>query len=307
MTTQPTETTDFGAGVFDEPEKVTLNAREIAIAKGEDPDDDVEPIEAVVQDWDDADKKLAAKYNLTDEELDEFETPAALHRAVKLIEKASKTAQPSDDTATTPSSDADGVGGVVQSDALKNLGFKKMDIEKLKAAFGEDEDTMEVVNALKSTQDVVEKLAGYIDQQQQREIDAETNRNLKVFHDILDEYPDEFGKTGKLDKGAEAARQKVADAAETIYQGLLARNAKMPSVDEVIKQAITMVNGVAKKSGDRRQNLVTQSSQRRSVGASAAATRRAPAPAADGTAESIASHPELDRFWRMAQEANGVY
>jgi hypothetical protein len=325
---------EFGAGIFDSEAEapIELTAREIAIAKGEDPDainveetNEVEDGQSESQEevetsddasvFSDSDRELANKYGITEDELAEFGTSAALQRAVSVIERASKK-----DGITNESASDAADGGVVAKDAAESVAKNDEDkwaIEKIDPnKFSEDEydeETLSLVKSLRKTQDALEQAVGYIKSQQQAAEQEAAAKNVKVFHDTLDTMPDEFGvsikdgKPVKLTEAQEAARIKVRDAAETIYAGLIARNVAIPSVEEVIKQAITMVNGVARKSADRRQALVEQSAMRRSTGTTAAASRRKPSPPADGTTGSIASHPDVDRFWREAQEANGVY
>lgn len=321
-----TDNDTFGAGIFDEAKEqsdapIELTAREIAIAKGEDPDAIEETSSGEVESqeddspvgFSDTDRELATKYGIGEDELAEFGTPAALQKAVALIERL----KPTDGTTDKSASDAVD-GGVVpepkgeQDKQEDPWAIEKVDPDK----FSEeeyDEETRGLVKSLRKTQDALEQALGYIKTQQQAAEQEAAAKNAKVFHDTLDSMPDEFGqsvkdgKPVKLTAEQEAARLKVRDAAETIYAGLITRKAPVPPLEEIIKQAITMVNGVARKSADKRQALLEQSAMKRSTGTAAAATRRKPAPPSDGTPESIASHPDIDRVWRQFQEANGVY
>lgn len=336
MTTEQTDT--FGAGIFEEASQddapIELTAREIAIAKGEDPDAIVEGEEQGGRSDDlqakasgeqggfsDSDRELAAKYGIGEDELADFGTPAALQKAVSLIERSKST-----DGATNKSSSDAGDGGAVSESEQSEPGERanesneskltEFKLEKVDPAkFPEDEydpETIGLVKSLRQTQDVLEVALKFIETQKQTVVQEAAQKNAQVFHDTLDSMPDEFGvsvKNGqpvKLTSEHEAARLKVRDAAETIYAGLISRKAAIPPLEDIINQAITMVNGVARKSSDRRQALQTQSAMRRSPGTTAAATRRKPV-SVDGSPDSIASHPDIDRFWRQAQEANGVY
>jgi hypothetical protein len=300
MTNQDT----FGAGIFDEEAPIELTAREIAIAKGEDPD-------AVVDEVENQD-------GITDESASDAADGGVVEPESKDDAKPVDS-KPAEGEQAKSEPVKDGQAEPVAKDEQKEVSeepdpwaFEKVDPDKF-SPDEYDEETIGLVKSLRKTQDTLEQALNFIKTQQQSAQAEAAAKNAKVFHDTLDAMPDEFGvsmKNGqpvKLAPEQEAARLKVRDAAETIYAGLIARKAAVPPVEEIIKQAIVMVNGVARKSADKRQALVEQSAMRRSTGTAAAATRRKPAPPADGTSESIASHPDIDRFWRQAQEANGVY
>lgn len=333
-------TSEFGAGIL---EDIELTDREIAIAQGDDPDavetddslvgeagdgeggsGDVAPADRPAEEtWSDDDKAAAAKYGISDEELAEFGSPKALHKAIALLERK-QPVEPTGGVAAQPASDAAG-GDTTDTDkpaddkpeskADDKPQLAKLNIEKLRETFGDDPDTMEVIEGLAKTQEYIEqsekRMQERMAQFEEQVFAQQVQRNNEIFHNTLDDYPDEFGvsvKGGKpvaLSKEHETNRIKVRDAAETIYAGLVAKKAAIPPLPEILEMAIRQVNGVPRKTTDRRQALVTQASLKKSPGSAAAATRRT-APPPDGSPESIASHPEIDRFWREAQEANGA-
>lgn len=355
--------TEFGAGIFDEPAKVELTEREIAIAKGEDPDAINKDSEASDESEDtagesegknaevvakagetdvfsDEDRELATKHGLTDDELNELGSPEALRKAVAIAEKlAAKTGAKSgngesgkaeanqDGAADKPASDAAGGGAV---DTPKNeselLGSLKTlsdsldqnsaDLDKIAEEWGDDPNSAKVVKALAETQKAVKQIIAIVNVSAKSQIEAvqqEQNRKaVEVFHDTLDQFSDEFGlskKDGKpvsLTKEQAERREKVRDAAETLYSGLVAQGKKVPPIDELVKQAVTLVTGVPRKTEDKRQKLVQQSSLRRTTGSVGGAQRRVPPPN-DGSAKAIASHPEIESKWKEYQEANGAF
>lgn len=345
--------TEFGAGIFDEPAKVELTEREIAIAKGEDPDaidnqtnseandeqdvgeseDKNAEVVAKAGETDvfsDEDRELATKHGLTDDELNELGSPEALRKAVAIAEKlAAKSgkAEANQDGATDkPASDAAGGGAVdnktegelleplkVISDSLDQT---SADLDKIAEEWGDDPNSAKVVKALAETQKAVKQIIGIVNQSAQQQVAAvqqeQQQKAIEVFHNTLDQFSDEFGvskKDGKpvsLTKEQAERREKVRDSAETIYQGLVAQGKPVPPLEEIVKQAVTLVTGVPRKTEDKRQKLVQQSSLRRTTGSVGGAQRRVPPPN-DGSAKAIASHPEIESKWKEYQEANGAY
>ena len=355
-----TETDTFGAGVFDEAketespkeevtstesEAVTLTDREIAIAKGEDPDnppevddsadldqadDDTEDIveeahseSEQVEDEQDSepaevfslgDKRLAAQYGLTEDDLAKFGSSEALHHALDLFDKAGTSLKSSDKESTESPAEvsaedaaADEDGGAL-SDSI--LGFKKLDVSKYENAEDPyDKDTIELVKHVRKTQDMLERIVGATQSQA-------ASSNADVFHDMLDKHPELYGNTMKdgkavrIDGKYESARQAVKDQAETIYAGIVARKGNIPPVEKIIEQAMMAVHGkdltTKGKVTSRAEKLKKQSSMKRSVGSAATTKRRNEAESDPTDARSIAKHPDVEAFFRKAQEENGA-
>lgn len=349
-----TETDSFGAGIFpddtketespvdvsssNDTEEVTLTDREIAIAKGEDPDsppevdDDTEDAqdeavdaraesaeEADEQESEQADvfslgdRRLAARYGLTDADLEKFGSPEALHHALDLFDKTGTSLKSSEESTESPAevsaedAAADEDGGALSDSPL---GFKKLDVSKYENADDPyDKDTIELVKHVRKAEDMIEQLATALTQNT-------SNNNSATFHDILDKYPDVYGNTMKdgkpvrIDSKYEAARQAVKDQAETIYAGLVAKKGNIPPVDKIIEQAMMSVHGndlVTKgKVTSRAEKLKKQSSMKRSVGSAATTKKRNEADIDPTDAKSIARHPDVEAFFRKAQEENGA-
>ena len=346
---------NFGAGIFDDPPAeesseatgVVLSEREMAIAKGEDPDQPVEELqeeedseevqepvsestedspeessqeieqeeEAPVEVFSLGDKKLAARYGLSEEDIQKFGSPEALHHALDMLDRRGSAEQADDsaDSLESPDEDsAEDAAAKSESGTLSELlGFEKLDVSKYENSDEPyDQETLDLVKHVRKTEDMLERITGMIVQQ-------ETNKNAEVFHDVLDKYPDVYGNSiqdgvaVELDKSFEEARQAVRDQAETIYAGIVSRKGEVPPLNQLIEQAIMAVHGKqisspATSKPDKSEKLKKQSSKRRSPGSSSASSRRQAEEIDPTSAGSIAKHPDIEAFFRKAQEANGA-
>ena len=347
-----TETDSFGAGIFDDQKEtespkdevtpnseVTLTDRERAIAMGEDPDapeeqiedeqaDDLdEPVgesqpdevqvseeeEPVVSSFSLGDKRLAARYGLSEDDVEKFGTPEALHHALDLMDKAGSDKSQKDSTespAEVASEDA-AVEDEGRTLSESVLGFEKLDISKYENADEPyDKDTIELVKHVRKTEDMLERLVQSISQSQ-------SSKTSQVFHDMLDKYPEVYGNTlsegkpVKIKDSYEKARAEVRDQAETIYAGIVARKGVVPPMEKIIEQAIMAVHGNAIKlnsvgTSAKSEKLKSQSSKRRSVGSAATTRKRIEAESDPADPKMIAKHPEIEALWRKAQEENGA-
>ena len=354
---------NFGAGVFDDPPAqesadsggIALSEREIAIAKGEDPNDQPEEVvdelqdeqaeeseveateeselaaneslqseeepeqEEVQQDvFSLGDRKLAARYGLSEEDIAKFGSPEALHHALDVLDRTKSTQEQSSsndsqDSAESPVEDsAEDAAAKSQSGTLSELlGFEKLDVTKYENAEEPyDQETLDLVKHIRKTEDMLEKITGVM-------VEAESSKNAELFHDVLDKYPDVYGMSLKdgvavqLDDSYEKARQAVRDQAETIYAGIVSRKGDVPPLNQIIEQAIMAVHGKeigsqASSKPDKSEKLKKQSSKRRSPGSSSASSRRQAEEIDPSSAGSIAKHPDIEAMWRKAQEANGA-
>lgn len=350
-----TELDDFGKGVFDEPaaeqssvdestqqedSSVQLTDREIAIAKGEDPDNPVEDVQEDVEDQPEAevasaeneqvdepeessaeesvdvfslgDRKLAQKYGLTEEDLQKFGSPEALHHALDLFDRSGTKVQSQEDSTEGPAEEStEDAAAEEDGGALSELlGFKKLDVSKYENAEDPyDSDTLELVKHVRKTEDLLEKITESI-------ATAQSSKNAETFHDMLDKYPSVYGNTmdnGKpvrINADFEKARQAVKDQAEVIYAGIVAKKGDVPPMETIIEQAMMAVHGKnlssAGSKSTRSQDLKKQSSMKRSVG-SVATTKRRQSEDVDPTdAKQIARHPDVEAFFKKAQEENGA-
>ena len=348
---------DFGKGVFEEPvstedsaaeatqqedSSVQLTDREIAIAKGEDPDAPPPEVEEPEEELEESveeeqpseseevasasedtevdafslgDRKLAQKYGLTEEDLQKFGSPEALHHAIDLFDRSGTKFESSQEGSPEGSVDdsTDDAAAENKSGALSELlGFEKLDVSKYENADQPyDQDTLELVKHVRKTEDMLEKLTSAINSTQ-------ASSNAQVFHDMLDKYPEVYGQTlkdgkpVKIDSNYESARQAVKDQAEIIYAGITARKGSIPSIETIIEQAIMAVHGKnigsssKPQSSTRADKLKKQSSMRRSTGSAASVKRRQQEDIDPADAKSIARHPDIEAFFRKAQEENGA-
>lgn len=349
-----TDLDDFGKGVFEEPQveesskdeststddsSVQLTDREIAIAKGEDPDNPAEEADDYTEDQEQAsasesvqeqadeppevsaeenadpfslgDRKLAQKYGLTEDDLKKFGSPEALHHAIDLFDRTGTKIQSQEDSTESPAEEStEDAAAEEDGGALSELlGFKKLDVSKYENAEDPyDSETLELVKHVRKTEDLLEKLTQTI-------VTNQSSQNDSVFHDMLDKYPDVYGNTlqdgkpTKIQKNFEEARQAVKDQAETIYAGIVARKGEVPPVEKIIEQAMMAVHGKSlggSKGKGRSESLKRQASMKRSVGSTATASRRKEDDVDPTDAKQIARHPDVEAFFRKAQEENGA-
>ena len=339
---EPVATEDSAAEATQQEESsVQLTDREIAIAKGEDPDapvpkaeepeeeieesaeeeqliqsqeeEDSEPVEADAFSL--GDRKLAQRYGLTEEDLQKFGSPEALHHAIDLFDRSGTKVDSSQEGSPEGSVDAstDDAAAENKSGALSELlGFEKLDVSKYENSEQPyDQDTIELVKHVRKTEDLLEKLTSAINTTQ-------ASNNSQVFHDILDKYPEVYGQTiedgkpVKIESNYESARQAVKDQAEIIYAGITARKGEVPPIETIIEQAIMAVHGKKIASPPKQQQktradkLKKQSSMRRSTGSAASVKRKQQEDVDPADAKSIARHPDIEAFFRKAQEENGA-
>lgn len=321
---------------------IELTDREKAIAMGEDPD--APPVEDVIEDEQESvqeqptsetdtgkldepqevsaegnadpfslgDRKLAQKYGLSEEDLQKFGSPEALHHALDIFDKSGiKVESAKEDSTESPAENsAEDAAAEDNGGALSELlGFEKLDVSKYENASNPyDEETIELVKHVRKTEDLLERIT-------QSMLQSSSNTNDNTFHDMLDNYPDVYGNTlengkpVKISSEYEAARQAVKDQAETIYAGIVARKGDVPPVEKIIEQAMMAVHGKAiqsKSSSSRADKLKKQSSMKRSAGSSATNKRRQQADIDPSDASQIARHPDVEAFFRKAQEENGA-
>jgi hypothetical protein len=234
---------------------------------------------------------------------------AVIERTTSAKPSSEKTADGVDKKVVDASPNVDAVGDK-QGESV-DIDF---DVEELTKVFEGDPETVKVIKAVgtvlqenKKLKEIVERLDQREQAREQEYQAKELERVAKTFHNKLDTMPSEFGLSskGKVSDEHMAARVKVRDAAETIYQGYLAQGKTPPELEAILDQAIRMVNGVPRKSADKRVALQTQSAMRRTTGSAAAAASRQPPAKTDGSPAAIAASPKIKEVWQRAQEENG--
>jgi hypothetical protein len=357
MTSSPE---NFGAGVFDdssadqpeESQAISLTDREVAIAKGEDPDsveqdssveEDVavdpvaedsqeevaeaveessqpeEPAEETETETQDVfslgDKRLAGRYGFTEEDVQKFGTPEALHHALDMMDRKAAdnpSSEDSLDSSESPVSDeAEDAAAKSEDGTLSELlGFEKLDVSKFEDSDEPyDQETLTLVKHVRKTEDMLERITGML-------VQNETSQNDQIFHDTLDSYPEIYGNSVKegvvqnLETDFQDARQAVRDQAEIIYAGIVSKKGAIPPVNKIIEQAVMAIHGkkIASKPDApvKSDKLKKQSAKRRSPGSTSANSRRQAEDIDPTSAESIARHPEVEALWRQSQEASGA-
>lgn len=338
--------------------EIKLTDREIAIAKGEDPDapvveavetpqeaeQTVEKDEAVEQDahGKDADDKgtdaqpqpetdsasdwvndevveLAQSYGLTAEELRQFASPEEFRRAGVLFDKQlTKPAKTEEAAPANPETKADA-----------EVDF---DIAKLKEE-GYDDTTLKIAETAKTAKErtaALEKQLSEIATKQKEYVaryqEQLTQQRMDMFHrevddlnqDLFGKRRDADGKFIKLDPKLDKNRERLMEAADVIYEGMvnhakrLGRPLENVNPKVILKRAMNMAFAEEMAAAEKAKltaQMEAQSKKRRSVGV---ANRTAPREAAPKVPTSlseqarlIANDPKLVAFWNKATQENG--
>jgi|MDSZ01.2.fsa_nt_gb hypothetical protein len=250
---------NFGAGVFDDPpaetggeeQSVSLSDREIAIAKGEDPDQVVEESEVAEEQESEpvaedsqseitevaeessqseeasdqeqeapqdpfslGDRKLAERYGFTEVDIQKFGTPEALHHALEIIDRSNASSQRSEDSLDSSESP---VSDSAEDAAAKSEGGTLSELlgyEKLDVSKFEDSDEPydeETLTLVKH----VRKTEDMLERITGMLVQNETSQNDQIFHDTLDSYPDLYGNSIK-DGVVQKLDDKFQDARQAV-------------------------------------------------------------------------------------------
>lgn len=311
------------------PEPVKLTPREIAIAKGEDPDAVEETSEeAVTEDgregagategqkteepkaesWaDDEARELAASYGLSAEELEGFGSKEAFQKAAVLLDRnLLKKPDEKAEEKVEPEEKAE----------------DDLDLEKLKEKF--DEDTIDLVRRLKDRiereRGEVEKLRPVLETIQKERDEERANYVMSVFHSSMDQEDEElFGRAEDKDgnrlslkKEHDDARGRVFNTAQSLARVLseqAQRDGKpMPSYRAILQRAKQLEFGeqLAKRETEKRQADLKKQSKTRRPAARAKPVQQVGATGEDPhSAKAILSHPEMQKFLKDADEEAG--
>lgn len=268
---------DEAEGVSEEPSRSTieLTAREIAIARGEDPDKIDEPLaeeegegtdaaapsseEAVAEGsaeeapaaeaepttqttpestaWvDDTIKFVAEKYGLADDELKSFATREQFTSFVRALDKRLPQAE---EKAPEPKA-AESTDPRFDAEGNVNLEYFEKNF---------DEDTMALAKALRASQEKTTQFEQFIESQRAAQQEAAFVAYANAFHDALDaRNPDFYGKSlvdgkyAQLDDTFSARRVKVDDQVQLLETGYFARQQTPPPLMTLIDQAEAIVH-----------------------------------------------------------------
>lgn len=290
----------------------------VAETKGDKQDEEAESDSDGDEPWfNQSDLRLAKTYNLNDEDLTELGSASAFHRAIDVIDRqGEKTGDASSGGEAGGETDTEDAAEVKETpDLLSQLPkLEAIDISKYSDYDPEDQ---ELVNHIAATQAAVAKqnemiteLVNAVGGYQNQQVESSQREAAQKFESTLDSHPAIYGKSGdKLTEDNKAARDQVQEQAETIYQGLVARKATVPPLEQIFEQAMRSVHGDKLPKGkakpeERRAALEKQSKKRRSPGKKAAATRKTAVDSEDPNI--IASDPELTEMFNEFQVANGV-
>lgn len=326
----------------EETPKIELTPREIAIAKGEDPDaieSSETGEESVTEDggtdagatdgpskpepWvDDEARELAASYGLSEEDLGRFPDKAAFEAAGVLFDRSLKRGKKEE--APEPKKEEAKVEEKTPEDDL--------DLEKLKETF--DDDTVALVGKLKvrneSLRGELEKLRPVIDElrsaheQSQKERDEERSRNvMSAFHGAMDKEDDGLfgrfeGKDGepvRLSSEHDAARRRVFEAAQVLTAHLIKRaeetGEKVPMAPVILRRAIRMEFGdeLDRRASEKRRSTVKeQSKARRPVARGKAVPDKGSEAKKDEdrfSSKAILTNPEMQELLKSFDEEAG--
>lgn len=240
------------------PSEIKLTDREVAIAKGEDPDDVVvevvsdEPVEtpqddpvddpvseleaaADPEDWVDNDAKyLAASYGLGEDDLKAFSSMDDLRKHTYLIDK-----QIYDEAAAGQKAGEEAKSTEKQKPAetAETTGEDLIDPQKY-ADDGYDDETVKLAKALRRQQEVNQEnqkllqeingwRQGFEEQMAQQEMVQVTNEFHRAIDmlgdDRLGRAYDESGSVAELSKEVHSQREKVWEAMKVLENGIYAR------------------------------------------------------------------------------------
>ena len=318
--------------------EIVLTDRELAIARGEDPDttedagdaaeepttpevDDAEAEEAPAPEPDSKDEgqpvhdeasvSKAKSLGLTDDDLADFTTPAALRRHVELLERIeSLSAKPEENPEeAAPKDDGD------EPEALPGL------IELSEYTEGDDAWDEKSANLVRHVRQAQERLVAMEQRLAQREQEANQREITSSFNDAVDlvgderlgSSRDERGRFVELPKEEFELRQKIFAEADLIYGREAEAAAKSgkpaPTVnwkDLVTKAAAAVLPSEDKSPAEKAKALKSQSARRRPVGSQATSRARSIKDIDEDDPEAIANSPEVVRMWNRFQAENGV-
>ena len=322
--------------VSDEPKGLELTPRQLALARGEDPNETSETEEnagteevagglepqpadggkeaAPQSAWIDSEvKSFAGTYGLTDEELAEFDSRADFDRFTRMFDKkVSRSAETPVTTDTMVESKAE-----AKTEAKSKV---SLDVEEYRKN-GYDDETIKLVEHSKMLEDEVAAMRAQQEQLLQQHYAREQMQTAQQFHELADKLdPKRFGKieSTNFSKQNDEARRKLWEEADTIVHGIRERARVMgvepviPPLQDIIKRAYRMgfaedVEKEATKTA--KEQLLKQSKTRRPVQSQANNAPRQTSIRPDASqleqAKHIASNPKIAAMYDKMQEENG--
>lgn len=326
------------------PEELKLTDREIAIARGLDPDSPApgegeedhqglggKEAASPSDNWRTEEiRELAASLGWDDEKLNEFETydqfiEAAVKHDNELKDLSEKVARESERQAPPPPPKRPEKQAETQ--ATTDLDQIELDPEKYRAA-GYDEETVNIVRYTKALHDELKRLRPAVDEMVRAYEEAKHQSYLNHFHDLLDTMDEERygrsvdsnGRPVKLPPEKNENRRKIYDTAHTLLNGIIAKGAKpeeLPPLSTLVKRAELVVFGneiLQKERENFKQRVERQARYRRPLPSRPVVNHEGRRPerlrgqGMAGLAEivkDIANHPDVVKLWERLQEENG--
>lgn len=315
------------------PTEITLTEREIAIARGEDPDviqpaaevpevEDAqetveETSEAVVADepteptWINDDvRDLATSYGMSDDDLQGFTTEEEFRKAGLLLDKQLLDGQAKEEASTTPPTPATEVKEE-EEQLIDPQWYVDNDY---------DEETVKMAKALRRQQELrkedrqtIEDLKTWRQNFETSVQEQEVQRRTIDFHETADKLDEKlFGKAyddrglvQKLDQKHDENRAKLWEAMQTLEAGIIARAQTKGVAPALPPWSVLMQRAhqiafpetiTARKRDQRIEDATKQSAKRRPVGTQGAARPNRVTDTNDPV--SIANSPEILDWWK---------
>lgn len=345
-----------------ETESLELTEREMAIARGEDPDaivanppaetpgeapandepsavsDEVESSEQAgdpeaVQDADanrgdgggkeaawitENVRALAASYQLSDEELSQFNSPEEFSRATALFDKRLLAAgQGKGDTLSPVAGSPAGAppAGAAAPDKPESSAADEDDLDLKKFEDqGYGPDVLALVKAVRTQREEIARVRKQHEEFRREAVERVRQERLSAFHSAVDGCLDEtlFGRTVRrgqrvaISQEEDGNRRQVWDAARTMERILVESGQPVPPEAILVQRAAQVVLGDKMREAEQKKRqaaLVAQSKRRRP--AAAASMKPAPVQDAKKEEEDVVNNPKLVAAWKKLQEENG--
>jgi len=184
------------------------------------------------------------------------------------------------------------------------------------------DETLELVKATIAAQERIKSLEAKLS-----EVEPELTRvreqyarelgehRMEAFHTVMDDVdPSVFGKKvvngrlAPLSAEHQQRREQVFKAAEVLEKTLHQAGLDVPARPELVRRAAQAVFGAELKQAETRRTkdrIAAQAKRRRGVAGGTGQATHPPSDVDPHSVEAIANRPEIVKFWRTVQEENG--
>lgn len=269
---------------------------------------------------DDSVREYATSYGLNDDDLKQFSSFEDLERFGTLIDRRlAEAAETNKEEAGDPEPEKP-QGLLDQLELLDRSEFEK-------ANYGDNE--LALVDRLNRVIETVQKIAPAIERQQEAQLQEQQKVVEDAFHRTLDDLdPVFFGryfdgeKVNKdLAQPFQSNRQQVREVMERLEAGIIAdakrlgQEPKIPPIHTLAHRAAKIAAGIDTPEpgadGISKKEVAKQSRRRRPVGTGGTKGGRSRSTSSKGNSEddevqALVNNPEIARFYRQAQKANGA-